>query len=130
MILVIRTDSPDSFIGLYENGIGIVHKKEWTAGRELSMQLNSAIKELCEQAEVKLKDVDAVIVYRGPGSYTGLRIGVSVANAIAYSYGIPISTGSGDNWIEEGVKGLAGTTVFKPVSVEYGGEVHITKPRK
>ena len=52
--------------------------------------LNSFIKESVNQAGFELKDLDAVAVSKGPGSYTGLRIGVSTAKGLAYALEIPL----------------------------------------
>jgi tRNA threonylcarbamoyladenosine biosynthesis protein TsaB len=43
-----------------------------------------------KQAELRMSDLDAVAVSQGPGSYTGLRIGVSTAKGIAYALEIPL----------------------------------------
>ena len=48
------------------------------------------IGEILREAGIKTRDLDAVAVSKGPGSYTGLRIGVSVAKGIAYASSIPL----------------------------------------
>jgi tRNA threonylcarbamoyladenosine biosynthesis protein TsaB len=48
------------------------------------------IEDVCKQANVKLSDVDAIAVSKGPGSYTGLRIGVSTAKGLCYSLEKPL----------------------------------------
>lgn len=60
--------------------------------------LNSYIRECLKQSGKDMKQVDAVAVSKGPGSYTGLRIGVSTAKGIAYALGIPLlSSGTLEN---------------------------------
>jgi tRNA threonylcarbamoyladenosine biosynthesis protein TsaB len=60
--------------------------------------LNSFIRECLKQSGKDIKQVDAVAVSKGPGSYTGLRIGVSTAKGIAYALGIPLlSSGTLEN---------------------------------
>jgi tRNA threonylcarbamoyladenosine biosynthesis protein TsaB len=48
------------------------------------------IEELLREYGIRAKDLDAIAVSKGPGSYTGLRIGVSVAKGIAYAASIPL----------------------------------------
>jgi tRNA threonylcarbamoyladenosine biosynthesis protein TsaB len=52
--------------------------------------LNSFIADICKEAGKKLSDIDAVAVSKGPGSYTGLRIGVSAAKGFCFSLNIPL----------------------------------------
>jgi tRNA threonylcarbamoyladenosine biosynthesis protein TsaB len=58
---------------------------------EKSQKLLSFIDEIFRKQGRKLKDVKEIKVNVGPGSYTGLRVGVSVANAIGWSLGIPVN---------------------------------------
>ncbi|MBX2958642.1 MAG: tRNA (adenosine(37)-N6)-threonylcarbamoyltransferase complex dimerization subunit type 1 TsaB [Flavobacteriales bacterium] len=51
--------------------------------------LNKFINEVCHEANIKLNDLDAVAVSKGPGSYTGLRIGVSAAKGLCYALDKP-----------------------------------------
>lgn len=53
-------------------------------------QLTVFIEEILREHAIKASDLDAVAVSKGPGSYTGLRIGVSVAKGIAYGASIPL----------------------------------------
>jgi len=68
--------------------------------------LNRYIRQVCSDSGKELKNLDAVSVSKGPGSYTGLRIGVSTAKGLAYALEIPLiasgtldhmATGAGDN---------------------------------
>ena len=129
MILVIRSNSPDVYIGLWSEGEEIV-QKSWQAGRELSGQILDVITALCEQANSSLEKLSGIVVYEGPGSYTGLRISMSVANALGSSLSIPVAATSGDSWQQLGLKNLQNLSDFHPVSPVYGGKVYTTKPRK
>ena len=55
-----------------------------------SSRLNLVIEELMHQAGMTLKDIDAVCIDKGPGSYTGLRIGVSTAKGLCFALGKPL----------------------------------------
>ena len=59
-------------------------------GMAHSRELGSITEKLLHQLHLNTRDLDAVIVSKGPGSYTGLRIGVSFANAICYAQEIPL----------------------------------------
>ena len=55
-----------------------------------SKELAPMVKELLDEAKLKVADLSAVAVSGGPGSYTGLRIGASLAKALCYSANIPL----------------------------------------
>ena len=129
MILVLRTDSPKTYVALYEDGDEAA-VKEWESGRNLSDDLLQVIQDLCANKEVSMQDLQGVVVYEGPGSYTGLRIGISVANAIGYSSNIPVVGVTGDDWIGEGRSKLSEQQSFSPVTPQYGGDPHITQQKK
>jgi len=65
------------------------------------------IKQMLDQAGLKARDCDAVCVSKGPGSYTGLRVGVSTAKGIAFGAGIPlIGIGTLDILAQQGLEAL------------------------
>lgn len=128
MILLIKADSKEVVIGLWDKEL--LHEKTWEAGRELSVQFLREIKNLIIKAGITEKDVSGIVVYKGPGSYTGLRISISVVNTIGYARHIPVVGATGDDWIQSGVDLLKDVNDFKPVVPFYGGEVYTTKPRK
>ncbi|MEX0934275.1 MAG: tRNA (adenosine(37)-N6)-threonylcarbamoyltransferase complex dimerization subunit type 1 TsaB [Candidatus Saccharimonadales bacterium] len=130
MILAIRTDNPEAKLYLLSLRGEEVESDIWLAGRDLSMQLNQHIDQLIKSQDLKLADITGVIVFAGPGSFTGLRIGISVANAIAYSLNIPIASGSGDDWVKQASVKLKQAKTSEYVTPEYGGEANITQPRK
>jgi tRNA threonylcarbamoyladenosine biosynthesis protein TsaB len=129
MILVLRTDDKVVQCMLYEAENRLA-EKAWEAGRELSNQLLGVIEDMIAQNGSSLEAIQGCIYYAGPGSYTGLRIGVSVVNALGYSYVIPVVATSGDNWIEDGLKKLEKTHSFTPITPNYGGNARVTEPKK
>ena len=127
-ILTMRTDKPEAEIGLYQDSQQVAYEV-WEAHRQLAETLHMRIKVLLEDRKMSLNDIEGIVVFKGPGSFTGLRIGLSVANALAYGLGVPIVATQSD-WIEKGItKLLAGDT--DSVSLpEYGAPVHITQQKK
>jgi tRNA threonylcarbamoyladenosine biosynthesis protein TsaB len=88
-ILNIETATEICSVSLAEKG-KIILLKEDTEGQQHAKLLTVLIKELFEESKVSIKELNAVAVSRGPGSYTGLRIGVSAAKGIAYAADIPL----------------------------------------
>lgn len=130
IILTIRTDKPEAEIGLYNNTDQIAYET-WEAHRRLAETLHRKIQELLSAHNIRLQDIEAVGAYSGPGSFTGLRIGLSVANALAASYGIPVAGATGESWIQEVTKHvLDGSATQHALVPEYGAPVHITPQRK
>jgi tRNA threonylcarbamoyladenosine biosynthesis protein TsaB len=128
MTLFIRADNPEVLIEI-SNGQKVA-TKQWQAGRELSMQVHRVIDDLLIQLNTKHTEISGVVVYEGPGSYTGLRISISVANALGYSLDIPVVATTGQDWKNLGTIELETNNTFTPVSPAYGGQVYTTTPRK
>jgi tRNA threonylcarbamoyladenosine biosynthesis protein TsaB len=129
VILAIRTDKPDSELYLINENDEIVAKENWQAHRQLADTLHTKIDSLLSQANVDYSNVTGIIAYSGPGSFTGLRIGITVANSIADSYKAAITGATGDDWIKDGLGALK-SNPSKHVSPVYGSTPHITQPRK
>lgn len=129
LILTIRTDKPEAEIGLCEDSKKLQYKT-WQAHRKLAETIHISIKELLETGGKELKDLEGIVAYEGPGSFTGLRIGISVANALSQSLAIPIVGCSSDEWINQGVKSLLAKDNDKIVVPEYGADPHITAQKK
>src|SRR3954463_8210641 len=103
---------------------------EWEAHRQLADTIHIKINELLKACGKKLKDVEGIVVFKGPGSFTGLRIGISVGNSLAYGLKIPIVSSMGERWVEEGVEALMTGENEKTATPEYGAEPNVTKPKK
>lgn len=129
MILCIRTDKPDAEIGLFDGPTGLVYET-WPAHRELSNTIHVKIKELLVSRHKELEDVEGVVCFQGPGSFTGLRIGITVADALARGLEIPIVGSTGDDWAEKGIQRLLAGENERIVLPHYGAPVHITRQKK
>lgn len=89
MILCIETATGVCSVALCDDN-SVISVIEAPPGMSHSSRLTVIIQELLKGASVAARQLDAVSVSKGPGSYTGLRIGVSVAKGIAYGAGIPL----------------------------------------
>lgn len=103
MILALRTDNPETELYLLRDDGEITRQKFWNAERELARDLLAEIEKLVDGTFTK---IDKIIVYEGPGSFTGLRIGISVANALSYAFHAPIIGTTGERWLADGVTKL------------------------
>lgn len=128
LILTIRTDKPEAEIGLYEDQDQLAYKN-WAGHRELSSTIHQQIANLLQSQGKNWENIQGVVCYRGPGSFTGLRIGLSVANALANSLNIPI-VAAADDWIEAGISRLLANQTDTVALPEYGQPANITSPKK
>jgi tRNA threonylcarbamoyl adenosine modification protein YeaZ len=132
MILVIDTAGKEIKIGLVF-GEKIEHIT-FEGGRELSVKLFENLDCLYKRFTQQFNETNSIIVNSGPGSFTGLRIGISTANAMAYSLDIPVvgikSPKDFEELINRGKIELKGKEKFtESVLPEYGSEPHITQPK-
>jgi tRNA threonylcarbamoyladenosine biosynthesis protein TsaB len=128
IILTIRTDKPASEIGLFDGQTQLQYEI-WEAHRALGETIHLKIKALLEAQKLDLHAVQGIIGYEGPGSFTGLRIGLSVANALANALAVPIVAQTGEDWAQKGIDRLLQGADQKVALPEYGAPVHITPPK-
>lgn len=129
LILTIRTDKPLAEIGLYDDAKQIIYQT-WEAHRQLAETVHLKLKEILSSNNLTAQHLKGVAVYSGPGSFTGLRIGITVANALAAGYEIPIVGHEGENWLDQCIDRLVDGANDKVVVPEYGALPNITAPRK
>ena len=89
IILSIETSTNVCSVALSENEKLLFSEVEYTANSHAAL-LTSLIERMMKQTELNMNVIDAVAVSSGPGSYTGLRIGVSTAKGICYALGKPL----------------------------------------
>jgi tRNA threonylcarbamoyladenosine biosynthesis protein TsaB len=128
-ILCLRTDKPQAEVYLYEHQEKLAEIK-WEADRQLSVTLHTKINELFKLSAQLKAGLTGIVVYKGPGSFTGLRLGFSVANALAYASNKSIVSNGGENWIKEGIARLTKGENEKIALPEYGRPANITTPKK
>jgi len=129
VILTIRTDNPEAEVGLYDSRQQLAYES-WHAHRELSNTLHKKIQALLREQDKRLEDIQGIVCYQGPGSFTGLRIGLTVANTLAYGLDTPIVAAQGDDWIAKGIIRLEKGDADPVALPEYGANANITLPKK
>ena len=129
IILTIRTDKPEAEIGLYEDTKQLGYEV-WTAHRQLAETLHGKIEELLKAHDKTWQNLEGIVCFHGPGSFTGLRIGMTVGNALAYSYSLPIVACQDPQWLETGLTRLTSGESGKLVLPFYGADAHIAPPKK
>ena len=90
LILNIETSGKNCSVALAQNG-SLLMVKEFDSERYVHAEkLHLFIEEVLKGLKVSIKDLTAIAVSEGPGSYTGLRIGVATAKGLAYALGVPL----------------------------------------
>jgi tRNA threonylcarbamoyladenosine biosynthesis protein TsaB len=128
MILLIDTSTPLCKLTFIDGGVR--HDEEWQADRSLAKGLLGYLQAQLQLQDKTFADISAIGAFQGPGSFTGLRIGLTVVNTIANTQVIPIVGAVGDDWQPRVLERLERGEDDKIVLPFYGGDAHITKPRK
>lgn len=89
IILQIETATKSCSVALAKNGI-VLFKKELNEQSVHASAITIFIDEVVKDAKIDYKKIDAIAVSKGPGSYTGLRIGVSTAKGLCYALDKPL----------------------------------------
>ncbi|MCZ8090057.1 tRNA (adenosine(37)-N6)-threonylcarbamoyltransferase complex dimerization subunit type 1 TsaB [Flavobacterium sp.] len=89
-ILNIETATKNCSVSLTKNGETILCKEIAEQGYSHAEKLHVFIEEIVNEANLNFSEIKAVAVSKGPGSYTGLRIGVSAAKGLCYALQIPL----------------------------------------
>lgn len=129
MILTLRTDKPEAEVGLYKDGKQLAYKT-WEAHRQLSATIHATIKSVLDSQGAGWHDITGIVIFAGPGSFTGLRIGMALANTLATDIKLPIVATQGDDWIAAGLDQISSAEPGVPVLPHYGRDPHITQQKK
>jgi len=89
-ILNIETSTKNCSVSLAKNGTTVLCKEIAEQGYSHAEKLHVFIEEILNECQVAFDDLKAIAVSKGPGSYTGLRIGVSAAKGLCYALNIPL----------------------------------------
>ena len=90
LILALDTATSRVVIALGDVAGSVLFEDGWTAGHRHGETLLPRLQELLSQAGVRIVDVSAIVVGTGPGTFTGLRVGLATAKALAVSLDCPI----------------------------------------
>jgi tRNA threonylcarbamoyladenosine biosynthesis protein TsaB len=105
VILSIETSTSNCSVALHDKG-ELVSNQSYNLPKSHSSLLPAIIDQLLVNSEIEKKELKAISVSGGPGSYTGLRIGVSTAKGIAYALNIPLISVSTLEVLAQNLSGL------------------------
>lgn len=89
-ILNIETSTTNCSVSLSKEGETFVLKEDYNNSYSHAERLHVYIDAVLKEGKINSKSLDAIAVSKGPGSYTGLRIGVSAAKGLCYALDIPL----------------------------------------
>jgi tRNA threonylcarbamoyl adenosine modification protein YeaZ len=89
MIVAIDSSTDTASLALAREG-KVLAQASWRCGQNHSVELLPRLARLLDEAKVNLKDASCIIVAKGPGSFNGLRVGLSTAKGLAFSLSVPI----------------------------------------
>ena len=128
MILLLDTSTPLCRLLLIDGDQRFEH--EWQDDRQLAKGLLGWLQERIGEQDRTWHDLTGIGAFAGPGSFTGLRIGLTVLNTLADSLNIPIIGGQGDAWQDDVLTRLQKGDNDNIVVPFYGSDANITMPRK
>ena len=100
-ILLVETSTAQLSAALAEDGI-VTASRTCDEPRMQASLTAPFVKEILDEKGLSVKDLDAICVGKGPGSYTGLRVGVSTAKGLCFGAGLPLlSAGTLDVLVQE-----------------------------
>ena len=87
--LYIDTSDKEAILRVYQDN-KIVSELKWKSYQKLSETLSNKYSNILQNVGISQDNLKGICVFLGPGSFTGLRIGISFANGLSYGLGIPI----------------------------------------
>ena len=136
VILSLDCTERNALVAIYDLKNNLISKQIISDDCVLSSELLITVDKMLSDNKLLKSDIDSISVNPGPGSYTGLRIGLTVANFLAFCFNIPIRevTFAHDDGGDEVLQEDAMTTFdlenfVCPVMPVYAKPPHITKPK-
>ncbi len=90
ILLSIETSSTQGSLALHKNG-ALLGEKLWSKKSTHSELLTTSFAELLSETKTELETITHLAVGVGPGSFTGIRVGVNFARALAYARNLPVN---------------------------------------
>ncbi len=128
MILLCDTSTPVCRLTLIDGDVRV--EREWQADRQLARGMLGWLNEQLAEQNKTWQDVVAIGAFSGPGSFTGLRIGLTILNTLADSLDIPIVGVTGHDWQATALVRLKQGENDRIALPFYSSDAHITTPRK
>jgi tRNA threonylcarbamoyladenosine biosynthesis protein TsaB len=128
MIILINTSEKICYITLIDDGKHSDYK--WQSDMRLAKELLGYIDSLLKRHNKAWSDIKGIGVFEGPGSFTGIRIGLTVMNTVADGMKIPIVGGRGETWQDDVISKLELGKDEKIVLPFYDRGANITIPKK
>jgi tRNA threonylcarbamoyladenosine biosynthesis protein TsaB len=90
MLLALDTSTKQAGIALYDGARGLIAEYNWHSANRHTEELMPAVAQMLAQARAVPGDLIAIAVALGPGSFTGLRVGLAAAKGLALAHGRPL----------------------------------------
>ena len=110
MKLYLDTSTPTTILRLDDK------EYTWESGRDLAEKLHEFLRDKLAENDKTWQDIETITFMSGPGSFTGLRIGAAVVNALAHELNIPLYNHRGEK-----------VPIILP---DYGRPANVTAPKK
>jgi tRNA threonylcarbamoyladenosine biosynthesis protein TsaB len=89
LVLSLDTTTPNASCAVARDGV-VINEEAIDTSRQLALQLPGALREILDLSATALEEIDAFAVATGPGSFTGLRIGIATMQGLAFGLGKPL----------------------------------------
>jgi tRNA threonylcarbamoyladenosine biosynthesis protein TsaB len=117
-LLSIDTATGKAQVSAWRDG-SVLHALYNDAQKDHAAFLQPALQQLLKEADIDIKEINAVAVNAGPGSYTGLRVGMASAKGLCYALDIPLITLNGLELLtaslQNQLNGISATDLFCPM---------------